>query len=346
MLNNYAVYLCSHGRAPEGVHNFELAAANPLYRSPWAAYTNAGVCQRQAHHESEAAQLFARALQSNPAYAEAVFQASDLDLTQQKYAVARLRVDFFLTNNPATPDLLLLGWRIAQAQADAAGRGALCAAAVQRVPELRAGALARGHSGQPGLTMEPAGGHGRSEACWAGSGTGRMAGRRARAGRLESHAGGGTAAPGCRGGQGAGSRAVRGARRGGVRTRTSASLCRAGGPAAAGSREVVFAVASGALERRICGTARGCRSPTPATRALRPRTAALGALVLVIIGVVLWARRVPHTPRRDDACRPRRPRATATADATVTPGAAAPSRLRGTLAPLDSALVPMWASIA
>jgi len=120
MLNNYAVFLCSHGRAPEGVRNFEAAAANPLYRSPWAALTNAGVCQRQAHHESEAADLFARALRSNPAYAEAVFQASDLDLSQQKYAAARLRIDFFLNNSPATPDLLLLGWRIATAQNDPA----------------------------------------------------------------------------------------------------------------------------------------------------------------------------------------------------------------------------------
>ena len=34
----------------------------------------------------EAAQRFARALQSNPAYSEAVFQASDLDLQQQKHA--------------------------------------------------------------------------------------------------------------------------------------------------------------------------------------------------------------------------------------------------------------------
>jgi len=121
MLNNYAVYLCSHGRAAEGVHNFESAATNPLYRSPWAAYTNAGVCQRQAHHENEAAELFARALRSNPAYAEAVFQASDLDLAQQKYGAARVRIDFFLTNNSATPDLLLLAWRVAQAQNDAAG---------------------------------------------------------------------------------------------------------------------------------------------------------------------------------------------------------------------------------
>lgn len=120
MLNNYAVYLCSHGRAAEGVHNFETAASNPLYRSPWAALTNAGVCQRQAHHDNEAADLFARAIRSNPAYAEAVFQASDLELAQQKYGTARLRLEFFLSNNAATPDLLLLGWRIAQAQKDPA----------------------------------------------------------------------------------------------------------------------------------------------------------------------------------------------------------------------------------
>jgi type IV pilus assembly protein PilF len=121
LLNNYAVFLCSHDRAPEGVRYFEEAATNPLYRSPWAAYTNAGVCFRQAKRETDAAQLFVRALQSNPSYAEAVYQASDLDFTQQKYAAARLRIDFFLTNNPPTPDLLLLGWRLAQAQQDTAG---------------------------------------------------------------------------------------------------------------------------------------------------------------------------------------------------------------------------------
>lgn len=118
MLNNYAVYLCSHGRAAEGVHNFEAAASNPLYSSPWAAYTNAGVCQRQAHHENDAAELFTRAIRSNPSYAEAVFQASDLDLSQHNLASARLRLEFYLTNNPATADLLLLGWRIGQAQND------------------------------------------------------------------------------------------------------------------------------------------------------------------------------------------------------------------------------------
>jgi type IV pilus assembly protein PilF len=122
MMNNYAVYLCSHERTDEGVRYFEQAAANPLYRTPWAAYTNAGVCLRGARRVDEAEQRFGRALQSNPAYSEAVFQASDLDFAQQKFAPARFRIDIFLLTNPATPDLLLLAYRIAQAQNDAAGQ--------------------------------------------------------------------------------------------------------------------------------------------------------------------------------------------------------------------------------
>jgi type IV pilus assembly protein PilF len=121
MLNSYGVYLCSHDRAIEGVHNLEQAAANPLYPSPWVPYTNAGVCLREGHREADAAQMFVRALQSNPSYAAAAVEASDLDFKQQKFAAARLRIDFFLTRNSATPALLLLGWRIAQAQNDSAG---------------------------------------------------------------------------------------------------------------------------------------------------------------------------------------------------------------------------------
>lgn len=124
MLNNYAVYLCSHERADEGVRVFEQAASNPLYRTPWAAYTNAGVCLRAAHRDADAMQRFNRALQSNPSYAEAVFQASTLDLEARRYAEARRRIDIYLLTNPATPDLLLLGWRCAGSQGDTAAQAA------------------------------------------------------------------------------------------------------------------------------------------------------------------------------------------------------------------------------
>jgi type IV pilus assembly protein PilF len=122
VLNNYAVFLCSHGKPDDGVKYFERAATNPLYPTPWAAYTNAGVCLRAAHRDSEAAGRFDRALRSNPAYAEAVFQASNLDMSTQKLADARLRIDLFLLSNPSTPDLLLLAWRIAEAQHDQAAQ--------------------------------------------------------------------------------------------------------------------------------------------------------------------------------------------------------------------------------
>jgi type IV pilus assembly protein PilF len=134
MLNNYAVFLCSHQRVDEGVRYFEQAAANPLYRTPWAAYTNAGVCMRAAHRDADAAQRFARALQSNPAYAEAVYQASDLDFQHQKLADARFRIDVFMLTNPATPDLLLLAYRIAQSQQDNASQRKYEARLTQEFP--------------------------------------------------------------------------------------------------------------------------------------------------------------------------------------------------------------------
>jgi type IV pilus assembly protein PilF len=135
MLNNYAVFLCSHGRADEGVRYFEEAATNPLYPTPWAAYTNAGVCMRGVHRDADAAQRFARALRANPAYSEAVYQASDLDFQQQKLADARFRIDVFLLTNPSTPDLLLLAYRIAQAQNDAGAQQRYGARLGQEFPD-------------------------------------------------------------------------------------------------------------------------------------------------------------------------------------------------------------------
>ncbi|MFO1401598.1 MAG: type IV pilus biogenesis/stability protein PilW [Steroidobacteraceae bacterium] len=116
VLNNYAVYLCRNGRTAEGVRRFEQAAGNPLYRTPWAAYTNAGVCLRAAQHDAEAEQRFARALQLRPDYAEAVLQLADLEFATQRGDAALRRVLDYLAVNGATPDLLLLGWRAAEAQ--------------------------------------------------------------------------------------------------------------------------------------------------------------------------------------------------------------------------------------
>ena len=117
-LNNYAVFLCGAGRVDEGVSRFQEAARNALYSTPWAAYTNSGVCLRGAKRDGEAEPLFVRALQVRPDYVEAAVQLADLRLNQDRAAEAYRGVADFLKGNPPNPELLLLGWRAARAQRD------------------------------------------------------------------------------------------------------------------------------------------------------------------------------------------------------------------------------------
>ncbi|MFO1457503.1 MAG: type IV pilus biogenesis/stability protein PilW [Steroidobacteraceae bacterium] len=116
--NNYAVFLCRTGRIDEGVKRFVSVARNKLYRAPEAAWTNAGVCLRTARRPEEAAEHFARALAVRPNHAEAMYQLADLDLERGMLVEARSGLDRFLDTYRPTPELLLLGVRIARAQND------------------------------------------------------------------------------------------------------------------------------------------------------------------------------------------------------------------------------------
>jgi type IV pilus assembly protein PilF len=118
MINNYAVYLCQSGRSEEGVKRFLEAARNPMYPTPEAAYTNAGVCQRAAKHDEDARLNFTRALQLKPNFAEAQFQLATLQFDHGELAPARAGIDGFIGTYNATADLLLLGVRVARAQGD------------------------------------------------------------------------------------------------------------------------------------------------------------------------------------------------------------------------------------
>ena len=118
VLNNYAVYLCQSGRNDEGVKRFIEVANNALYPTPEAAYTNAGVCLRAVKRDDEARADFIRALQRQPNYAEAAFQLATLQFQHGELAPARASIDGYIGSFPETPDLLLLGVRVAHAQGD------------------------------------------------------------------------------------------------------------------------------------------------------------------------------------------------------------------------------------
>lgn len=116
--NNYAVFLCRQNRSQEGVKYFMQAAQNPFYRTPEAAYTNAGVCLRAAHRDDEAKQSFERALTIKPNFAEAAYQLSDLEFERGHLVEARAALTHYTDTYEPTADLLLLGVRIARAQGD------------------------------------------------------------------------------------------------------------------------------------------------------------------------------------------------------------------------------------
>jgi type IV pilus assembly protein PilF len=120
-LNIYGVYLCRQHRVDEGVTKMLQVANNPLYRTPEAAYTNIGVCLLTAHRDDEAESAFRRALAARPDFAEGAYQLADTELVHGRALEARERVDKFLKQYDATPDLLLLGWRASRILGDAAG---------------------------------------------------------------------------------------------------------------------------------------------------------------------------------------------------------------------------------
>jgi type IV pilus assembly protein PilF len=116
--NNYAVYLCKTNRVEEGVRRFLDAARNPLYSTPEAAYTNAGVCLRAVQRDDEAEKHFLSALEVRPNHAEAAFQLGDLDYQRGRFQEARTRLERWLGAFSPTPDLLFLGVRLSRATGD------------------------------------------------------------------------------------------------------------------------------------------------------------------------------------------------------------------------------------
>jgi len=123
--NTYAVFLCNNGKAEAGVKEFEAAARNPLYPTPWAALTNAAVCLRSAKHGAEAIPYLQQAVQIRPNFAAAVTELADMQLAEGKPGDANDTVNRYLAMGIASPDVLFVGVRVAQARGDATAASTL-----------------------------------------------------------------------------------------------------------------------------------------------------------------------------------------------------------------------------
>jgi type IV pilus assembly protein PilF len=117
--NALGAFFCRNKQQAKGEEMFLKAAANPLYRTPFVAYTNAGVCARSAGNLEQAEQFLRQALKSQVDYPETYAQLAGVLHDRGNDLQARAFVERFLAVAPATPGMLLLGHSIETALKDA-----------------------------------------------------------------------------------------------------------------------------------------------------------------------------------------------------------------------------------
>ena len=88
-LNNYGQFLCQNGKPTEGQEMFKRATANPLYRTPEIALSNAGSCALNVGQAEQAESYFREALDINPRIPIALLQMASITYDTGRYLPAR-----------------------------------------------------------------------------------------------------------------------------------------------------------------------------------------------------------------------------------------------------------------
>lgn len=110
--NNLGLYLCRHGKEQESIAYFNKAVADPFYRTPDAALTNAGICQMNANNMSGAEASFRDAIARNPANGDALFHLAEVLYRQGNAFGARAFIQRFDALGRPTAASLQLGYDI------------------------------------------------------------------------------------------------------------------------------------------------------------------------------------------------------------------------------------------
>jgi type IV pilus assembly protein PilF len=115
--NSLGAFFCRNGQPKKGEEVFLQAARNPLYRTPEVAYTNAGVCARQAGRLDQAEEYLRLAVSQRNPYAEALLQMANVSFERGNYLQARAFLQRYLERTPGTAGVLLLGYQVETALA-------------------------------------------------------------------------------------------------------------------------------------------------------------------------------------------------------------------------------------
>lgn len=88
-LNNYGRFLCAQGQYERAMTNFRQVIDSKLYKLPWVAMTNAGLCAHSTGKKDEAEEYLRKALEVNPTFPPALQEMAKLSLETGQYLSAR-----------------------------------------------------------------------------------------------------------------------------------------------------------------------------------------------------------------------------------------------------------------
>ncbi len=114
--NNFAVFLCEHGRVEEAIKHFDVALANALYKTPEKASLNAGLCLKSRPRAGvSATKYFRYALNVNPRSAQALYNMAVISFESGQPLAARGYIQRYFEVSKDTAESLWLAVRIEHA---------------------------------------------------------------------------------------------------------------------------------------------------------------------------------------------------------------------------------------
>lgn len=107
--HNWGWYLCQHKREKEALVQFDIAVANPLYKTPEIALINAGRCAQAIGEVKNAEVYFRRALVAQPGNVLASYGLATLSYKEAQYDQARVWMRAVMQASNPPPDAIYLG---------------------------------------------------------------------------------------------------------------------------------------------------------------------------------------------------------------------------------------------
>lgn len=92
VLNNYGTFLCKQGEYEKADQYFNRAIEQPYYYLVSASYENAALCALKSGKNDQAKYYFTRALDHDPIRARSILQLSQLEVQDEEFTNARIRL--------------------------------------------------------------------------------------------------------------------------------------------------------------------------------------------------------------------------------------------------------------